>query len=163
MGNNHNGDIRLAKRLVDLSVEANADCVKFQMRDLTSLYIKEENSSFDLGTQYTLDLLKKFQLTDDELFEVFDYAKSKNIIPLCTPWDLKSFQKLEKYGLEGYKVASADFTNFELLEVLCQTGKPLICSTGMSTENEIRSSVNFLKKNVDNMLFYIVIPRTLLL
>ena len=145
VGNNHNGDIALAKRLVDLSVEANADCVKFQMRDLTSLYVKEENSSFDLGTQYTLDLLKKFQLTDDELFEVFDYAKSRNIIPLCTPWDLKSFQKLEKYGLEGYKVASADFTNFELLEVLCDTGKPLICSTGMSTENEIRSSVNFLK------------------
>ena len=145
VGNNHNGDLALAKRLVDLSVEANADCVKFQMRDLTSLYIKEENSSFDLGTQYTLDLLKKFQLKDDELFEVFDYAKSKNIIPLCTPWDLKSFHKLENYGLEGYKVASADFTNFELLEVLCKTGKPLICSTGMSTENEIRSSVNFLK------------------
>ena len=145
VGNNHNGDIDLAKKLVDLSVYANADCVKFQMRDLTSLYVDEENSSFDLGTQYTLDLLKKFQLTDDELFEVFDYANSKNIIPLCTPWDLRSFQKLENYGLEGYKVASADFTNFEMLEALCETGKPLICSTGMSTENEIRSSVNFLK------------------
>ena len=102
--------------------------------------------SADLGAQYTLDLLEKFQLSDEELFDVFDYCKSKNVIPLCTPWDLDSLHKLENYGMPAFKVASADFTNFELLEALSKTGKPIICSTGMSTETEIQSTVSYLKK-----------------
>ena len=62
-------------------------------------------------------------------------------MPLCTPWDLESLLVLEDYGMEAYKVASADLTNHELLEALIETGKPLICSTGMSTEFEIKKSV----------------------
>ncbi len=147
IGNNHNGDIELAKKLVDLAVEAGADCVKFQMRDLASLYKSGEglDKSADLGAQYTMDLLSKFQLKNSELIEVFDYCKTKNLTPLCTPWDIKSLEVLEEYGMEGYKVASADFTNHQLLEALAATGKPLICSTGMCTETEIKSSVDFLK------------------
>ena len=149
VGNNHNGDITLAKRLVDLSIEAGADCVKFQMRDLASLYSnqgKTAETGYDLGSQYTLDLLNKFQLTRDELFEVFDYSYERGITPLCTPWDLNSLHALENYGVEAFKVASADFTNFEMLEVLAKTGRPLICSTGMCIESEIKSSVAYLKQ-----------------
>ncbi|MBN8282123.1 N-acetylneuraminate synthase family protein [Zoogloea sp.] len=147
IGNNHNGDITLAKRLVDLAVEAGADCVKFQMRDLGSLYKGGggKDSSADLGAQYTIDLLNKFQLSNDELFEVFDHCKEKGLTPLCTPWDLNSLRALEEYGMEAYKVASADFTNHELLDALAATGKPLICSTGMCTESEIKASVAFLR------------------
>jgi sialic acid synthase SpsE/sugar phosphate isomerase/epimerase len=148
VGNNHNGDIVLAKRLVDLAIEAGADCVKFQMRDLESLYSnkgKTAETGYDLGSQYTLDLLNKFQLSREELFEVFDYSYEKGITPLCTPWDLASLHALDRYGVEAFKVASADFTNYEMLEVLAKTGKPLICSTGMCTESEIKSSVSFLK------------------
>lgn len=148
IGNNHNGDIVLAKHLVDLAVDAGADSVKFQMRNMESLYKAGNNKddSADLGAQYTMDLLSKFQLTNDELIEVFDYCKTKNLTPLCTPWDLKSLEVLEEYGMEAYKVASADFTNHELLEALAATGKPLICSTGMCTEAEIKASVAFLQK-----------------
>lgn len=149
IGNNHQGDVHLAKKLVDLAVEAEVDCVKFQMRNVSKLYRNSGSStdeSADLGAQYTLDLLAKFQLTDDELFEVFDYCKAKGTLPLCTPWDLDSLAKLESYGMPAYKVASADFTNYELLEALAKTGKPIICSTGMSTETEIQSTVAFLKK-----------------
>lgn len=147
IGNNHNGDIKLAKHLVDLAVDAGADCVKFQMRDLASLYKGGEgkDKSADLGAQYTMDLLRKFQLSNGQLIEVFDYCKTKGLTPLCTPWDLKSLEVLEAYGMEAYKVASADFTNHQLLEALAATGKPLICSTGMSTESEIKRSVEFLK------------------
>lgn len=147
IGNNHNGDIKLAKHLVDLAVDAGADCVKFQMRDLSSLYKggNDKDKSADLGAQYTLDLLRKFQLSNEELIEVFDYCKEKGLTPLCTPWDLKSLEVLENYGMEGYKVASADFTNHEMLAALAATGKPLICSTGMCSEAEIKSSVDFLK------------------
>lgn len=148
VGNNHNGDVNLAKHLVDLAVEAGADCVKFQMRDLASLYKSGEeiDKSADLGAQYTMDLLAKFQLKTEELIEVFDYCKEKGLSPLCTPWDLKSLEVLEAYGMEAYKVASADFTNHQLLEALAATGKPLICSTGMSTEAEITQTVDFLRR-----------------
>lgn len=149
VGNNHNGDIGLAKHLVDLAIESNADCVKFQMRDLSTLYSnqgKNGEAGYDLGSQYTLDLLNKFQLSNDELFEVFDYCKQREILPLCTPWDLVSVRLLDDYGLDGFKVASADFTNYEMLEALAKTERPLICSTGMSTEAEIKGSVGLLKR-----------------
>lgn len=149
VGNNHNGDIGLAKELVDLAVEAKVDCVKFQMRDLSTLYSnhgKDGEAGYDLGSQYTLDLLNKFQLSNDELCQVFDYCKQRGILPLCTPWDLVSVQVLDEYGLEGFKVASADFTNYEMLEALAKTGKPLICSTGMSKEAEIKGSVSLLRR-----------------
>ena len=149
VGNNHNGDLDLAKHLVDLAIAAKADCVKFQMRDLSTLYSNNgmnAEAKYDLGSQYTLDLLNKFQLDNDKLCQVFDYCKHRGILPLCTPWDLVSAQILDEYGLEGFKVSSADFTNFEMLEALAKTGKPLICSTGMSSEAEIKESIGFLRR-----------------
>tara|TARA_B110000967_G_scaffold134480_1_gene137315 strand:- start:5296 stop:7548 length:2253 start_codon:yes stop_codon:yes gene_type:complete len=148
IGNNHNGDFDLAKKLVDEAVKSGADCVKFQMRDLDSLYRVSLNNNLneDLGSEYVMDLLKKYQLSDDLMFKIFDYSHQKGIMPLCTPWDNKSVQKLNSYGVEGFKVASADFVNHELLETLISTKKPLICSTGMSREHEIIDSVSLLKK-----------------
>ena len=118
------------------------------MRDVTTLYKSsgQQDSSADLGVQYTMDLLSKFQLSNNDLFKVFDYCKTKGLTPLCTPWDIKSLEALEAYGMEFYKVASADFTNHPFLEALINTGKPLICSTGMSSEPEIKQTINFLKK-----------------
>ena len=148
IGNNHNGSFELACRLVDKAVESGADCAKFQLRDLKALYANEGNSSDaseDLGSQYTLDLLSRFQLSKDDMFRVFDYCYKKNIIPLCTPWDLHSLESLEGYGISGYKSASADFTNHDLLLQIAGTGKPIICSTGMSTEADIRESVELLR------------------
>jgi len=148
IGNNHNGDINLAKKLIDLACDSGADCVKFQMRDLKSLYKNQGNDndgSADLGEQYTLDLLSRFQLKNKDLFEIFDYCKEKGKMPLCTPWDLKSLAVLEEYGMQAYKVASADLTNLELLAAIAKTEKPMICSTGMSTEAEIKQAVDFLQ------------------
>lgn len=147
IGNNHQGDINLAKELVDHALDAKVDCVKFQMRSMVKLYKNSgdvNDDSADLGAQYTLDLLSRFQLSNEELIEVFDYAKNKGILPLCTPWDLDSLIALESYGMAAYKVASADFTNFELLEAIANTGKPFFCSTGMSSEAEIKQTVKFL-------------------
>jgi sialic acid synthase SpsE/sugar phosphate isomerase/epimerase len=149
IGNNHQGSLDMAKRLVDEAVRANADCAKFQMRDLSALYRTSDPSHLgeDLGTQYTLDLLSKFQLSRDDLFRVFDYCASKGIQPLCTAWDLPSVEALESYGIPAYKTASADFTNHDLLEAIAQTGRPMICSTGMSTDVEIRQSVALLRRH----------------
>lgn len=148
IGNNHNGSLKLAYRLVAEAAEAGADCAKFQLRDLTALYSNNGNASDareDLGSQYTLDLLSRFQLSIDDMFRIFDYCHTKRITPLCTPWDMPSIEALEKYGMSGYKSASADLTNHDLLTRLVKTGKPMICSTGMSTEAEIRESVMVLR------------------
>lgn len=152
IGNNHNGSIELAKQLVDLAIRAGADCAKFQHRNISELYMKtgRDFASEDLGAQYTIELLNKYQLMDEQLFEIFDYCKLKGIIPLCTPWDLKSLESLETYGMNAYKLASADLTNTQLIDALIQTGKPLICSTGMSEEKEILEAVSKLQSSGAN-------------
>jgi len=150
IGNNHNGQLELARSLVDKAIEAGADCVKFQMRDMDTLYNNSTDKidhSADLGAQYVLDLLKKYQLSNDELFQIFDYCKEKGVTPLCTPWDDVSLELLEDYGMLAYKVASADLTNLPFLEKLANTNKPLICSTGMSTEVEIKKAIHVLQQS----------------
>jgi sialic acid synthase SpsE/sugar phosphate isomerase/epimerase len=149
IGNNHNGSLDLAKRLIDQAVTAGADCAKFQLRHLNSLYRnagKVNDASEDLGSQYTLDLLSRFQLSPEEMFAAFDHCKQQGILPLCTPWDLDSLALLEEYGTAAYKVASADLTNHDLLRAIAQTGKPMICSTGMATEAEIIETTRFLQR-----------------
>lgn len=147
IGNNHNGSLELAYKLVDKAAEAGANCAKFQMRDLEALYVNtfhEGRNALGLGTEYTLDLLKKFQLPVNDLFKVFDYCRVRGIMPLCTPWDIESLKNLEQYGMGAYKVASADLTNTGFLKALAETRKPLICSTGMSAEEEITELISNL-------------------
>ncbi len=149
IGNNHNGSLELALQLVDAAAAAGADCAKFQMRDMGQLYVNAGDSNdmaSDLGTQYTLDLLERFQLSDDALFRCFEYTLSKGLIPLCTPWDATSLEKLDRWGMAGFKVASADFTNHDLLSAIAATGKPLIASTGMATELEISAGIRHLRQ-----------------
>ena len=76
IGNNHNGDIDIAKSMIDAAIESGADCVKFQMRQMKSLYRESSlsKSGDDLGTEYILDLLGRFELTVDEHRELYEYA-----------------------------------------------------------------------------------------
>lgn len=149
IGINHNGSIERAKQLIDVAVDAGADCAKFQMRDIESLYSNKGDANDiteNLNSQYILDVINKFQLTPEQMFEVFDYGKNKGIFVLCTPFDLKSLERLEKYGMHTYKVGSADMTNHELLEAIVKTGKPMICSTGMAEEHEIAQTNRLLRR-----------------
>jgi N-acetylneuraminate synthase len=148
IGNNHNGDIEAAKKMIDLAIEMGADCAKFQMRHLDKVYRKRSLSKNgeDLGTEYIIDLLNRFELTVDQQKELSLYCMARGILYLCTPWDTSSVDTLESFGVVGYKVASADLTNFPLLDKLAQTGKPLILSTGMSRLEEVKTTVVFLEK-----------------
>ena len=149
IGLNHNGSLDLAKELIDLAAAAGADSAKFQMRNLKTLYRNAPNraaTSEDLGTQYTLGLLERFELKPAQMFEAFDHCKSRNIVPMCTPWDFESLARLQEYGMEAYKVASADLTNHDLLKAMAETHKVLICSTGMSIEQEIIQAVDVLRE-----------------
>ena len=92
IGNNHNGDFNRAKLMIDKAVEMGADCAKFQMRQMDNVYRKKSlsKSGEDLGTEYIIDLLNRFELTVDEQRELSEYCKSKGILYLCTPWDTSS-------------------------------------------------------------------------
>lgn len=148
IGNNHNGSIKLAFNMVDSAVDAGADCVKFQMRNMSSVYRKKSltKQGEDLGTEYVLDLLDRFQLSEDEHKQIAQYCKNKGILYMCTPWDSESLLALEALDVQAYKVASADLTNIPLIENLVKTKKPLILSTGMSSAEEIQITTDFLKK-----------------
>jgi len=149
IGVNHNGSLAIAKKLIDVAASAGADAVKFQKRSLEHVYQKDilENPSIgEQSFQYMIPILKEFELSDEDYFEIVEYCKKKKIMFLCTPWDIKSVDFLEKLGVPAYKIASADLTNFLLLDYIVKKKKPLIISTGMSTIDELDRTVEFLKK-----------------
>ena len=157
IGNNHNGSVELALEMVDAAHEAGANCVKFQMRNMSSVYRKKSlaKQGEDLGTEYVLDLLERFQLSQDEHKQVAKYCKDKGIIYMCTPWDSDSIVALEVLDVPAYKVASADLTNLPLIASLVDTKKPLILSTGMSSVEEIQITTDFLNsKHADFVLLH---------
>ena len=155
IGNNHNGSFKLAIQMIDKAVEAGANCVKFQMRTLEEVYRKGaiNGSGEDLGTEYVVDLLKRFELSKNEHQKLFEYCSSKGVIYMCTPWDRYSLEFLEGLNVPAYKVASADLTNIPLLELLIETKKPLILSTGMSTTEEIKFTAKLLDEAKASYVF----------
>lgn len=148
IGNNHNGSFDRAIEMVNLAQAAGADCVKFQMRHLDLVYRKRSLNKCgdDLGTEYVIDLLKRFELSVDEHRKLANHCARLGILYLCTPWDRRSVDVLENFGVPAYKVSSADLTNLPLLHRITQTGKPLILSTGMSTSEEVETTVAFLSR-----------------
>ena len=145
IGVNHNGDIDTAKSLIENSKKAGADIVKFQYRDLESVYINSALSgSSDLSVEYTVDHLKKSNLSFSNIKELFDYARKINIEPICTAFDLISLEKIKTLDPICYKIASCDIDNYPLLNEVRKLKKPVIFSTGMSNQNEIIKCHNFL-------------------
>ncbi len=149
IGINHNGKVSIAKKLIDVAVESGANAVKFQKRDLNSIYKKEvlENPNIDSqGAEILIGVLKEVELKEEDYREIIKYCEEKEITFLCTPWDKISLDFLEKFDVPAYKIASADLTNFPLIKTVADTKKPIIISTGMSTLEEIEKTVNFVKK-----------------
>lgn len=157
VGNNHNGSIDRAMEMVDLAHAMGADCVKFQMRHLNEVYRKRslQQRGEDLGTEYILDLLGRFELSVDEQLAIFNRCRQLGIEYMCTPWDSVSVDVLESFGVPAFKVASADLTNFPLLDRLAKCSRPLILSTGMSATDEVKATVSFLnERNVEFVLLH---------
>jgi sialic acid synthase SpsE/sugar phosphate isomerase/epimerase len=148
IGNNHNGSFERAIDMIDKAREAGADCAKFQMRHLDQVYRQRSltKSGDDLGAEYVIDLLNRFELSIDQHRRLAEYCMQSDIPYMCTPWDSKSVDVLEDFSVPAYKVASADLTNLPLLNRLARTGKPLILSTGMSTTQEVEITAAFLKQ-----------------
>ncbi len=149
IGINHNGNPEMARRLINLAVEAGADAVKFQKRILGQQYQREtlENlESTDKELQFVIPFLVQAELSDSDYRRLAEYTRAQGLEFLCTPWDEPSVDFLLSLDVAAFKVASADLTNDFLLEHLATTGRPLIVSTGMSTWAEIKHAVALLRE-----------------
>ncbi len=149
IGINHNGKLPMAKRLIDVAVDAGANAVKFQKRSLKDLYksdVLTDPNLYSQGVEILINVLKEIEFDELQYREIVEYCKEKKISFLCTPWDKPSVDFLEKFEVSAYKIASADMTNLPLIDYVSKTKKPIIISTGMSTMDEIEKTVNFVKK-----------------
>lgn len=151
-GVNHNGDILLAKRLIDAAVDADADAVKFQTfvpENVISIYAeKAPYQKESTGAEESqLDMVRKLHLTFDQFIELSDYAGQKGIMFLSTPFDTDSLEFLETIDMPIIKVPSGEIVNLPLLLAVAALHKPVILSTGMSTMNEVRFAREVLLEN----------------
>lgn len=149
IGVNHNGFLDLAIKLIDVAIDAGADAVKFQKRDLKTLYAKKYLENANAGEKtlrYMLPILQQVELPDEAYYDIVEYCKKQNITFLCSAFDTNSADFLASLDVPAYKVASADLTNLPLLDHLVKKGKPLILSTGMSRMDEVETTVSFLKE-----------------
>ena len=147
IGLNHNGDVEVAKRLIDVAVESGAQAVKFQKRTpeiATPEHMRDVPRETPWGTMTYLDYRRRVEFGEREYLDIASYALRAGIDWFASPWDVPSVEFLEGLGVVAHKVASASLTDLELLAALADTGKPVILSTGMSTIEEIDRAVETL-------------------
>jgi N,N'-diacetyllegionaminate synthase len=145
-GINHNGDVNLAKKLIDVAKEAGADAVKFQTfkaeEVVSKCAEKAEYQKQATGVEESqFEMIKKFELTEKDFGELSAYARKKGIVFISSPFDKKSVDLLDELGVPAFKIASGEITNFPLLKHIARKKKPIILSTGMSTFGEIEEAL----------------------
>lgn len=147
IGLNHNGDVDIAKRLIDVAADAGADAVKFQKRTpeiSTPEHMRDVPRETPWGTMTYLDYRRRVEFGRDEYVEIGDYATLRGLDWFASPWDVPSVAFLEELNVVAHKVASASVTDIELLTALRETGKPIILSSGMSTIEQIDRALETL-------------------
>lgn len=152
-GVNHNGNLEIAKKMIDAAVKAGADAVKFQTfkadslvrKDASKAEYQKENATDKQESQY--EMLKKLELTKQMHQELMQACADKGILFLSTPFDPDSIQMLTDCGITIMKVPSGEITNYPYLKGIARTGKPVILSTGMCELEEVKAAVQVLKEN----------------
>lgn len=153
IGLNHNGDVEIAKKLIDVAAEAGAQAVKFQKRTpeiSTPEHMKSTPRETPWGTMTYLEYRYRVEFDKDQYIEIGDYATQRGLHWFASPWDEPSVDFLEDLNVVAHKVASASVTDSGMLRKLAATGKPIILSTGMSTMEQIDRAVQIL--GTDNLI-----------
>jgi N-acetylneuraminate synthase/N,N'-diacetyllegionaminate synthase len=145
-GVNHNGDVGIAKRMIDVAKNAGADAVKFQTFKAESLVTFDApKADYQQATtkpgESQLEMLRKLELSESAHYILKEHCDKTGIIFLSTPFDEASADFLEGLKIPAYKLSSGDLTNWPLIEHLARKGKPLIISTGMATLDEVSEAV----------------------
>jgi N,N'-diacetyllegionaminate synthase len=151
-GVNHNGEMRLAKKLIDAAQVAGADAIKFQTFVTSNLVTRTAGKAayqteHDPGTSSQFEMLQKLELSEENFFELSRYAKKKGILFLSTAFDLDSIGILSRIGVPAFKIPSGEITNLPYLKEIALMHKPVILSTGMSTIADIQEALSCLKRN----------------
>ena len=139
-GLNHNGDVRLAKKIVENATNVGADAIKFQTFVASDL-VSSKSKAYKL--------FRKLELSDSDFSELNDYAKSNQIIFLSTPFGIKAVNLLIRLKVPAFKIASGDLTNLPLISYIAKNKKPIFLSTGMGNIEEVNDAVQAIK-NVKN-------------
>ncbi|SQC03114.1 spore coat polysaccharide biosynthesis protein SpsE [Clostridium tetanomorphum] len=149
-GVNHNGDINIAKKLINAAYEAGADAIKFQSFKAKNLVTKEavkadyQKKTTGDGSQY--EMLKKLELSFDEHIILKSYCEEKGIMFISTPFDFESVDLLKKLDVPLYKISSGDLTNTPFLKYIAKLNKSIILSTGMANLAEVEIAVDAIKE-----------------
>ena len=148
IGINHNGDIEIAKKLIDGAKASGCDAVKFQKRTIEKVYSKEilDSPRESQWGNTTRDQKIGLEFNKKEYDESEEYCKNKKIFWYASSWDIDSQKFLRQYELKYNKVASAMLTNLELLKTIADERKHTFISTGMSTIDEIRKAVDLFRE-----------------
>ncbi len=148
-GVNHNGDMTMAKKLVDAAADAGADLVKFQTFKAETLVTQsaekaEYQKNFTEKSETHFEMLKKLELDRNAHADLINYCEQKNIQFLSTAFDRESIDLLAELNISLYKIPSGEITNLPYLRHIGRLGKPIIMSTGMATLQEVRAAMNVL-------------------
>ena len=151
-GLNHNGNLNIAKKLIDNAKKANCDAIKFQSflpDSRVSKFVKSEKYAEKIiGTQESIsELFKRLSLNFKTQKTLFNYAKKRKIMIFSTPFDFESADFLDRLGVSAFKIASADLVNIPLIKHVSKKFKPIIISTGMSKISEIDDAVETVKSS----------------
>jgi len=149
-GVNHNGDLDLAKCLVDAAAEAGADAVKFQTFTADRLLtVSAPKAKYQLSgtdnSESQFEMIRKRELSRADQSQLCEYAKQKNITFLSTPFDEQSADFLEELGVPLFKIASGELTNLPFLQHVATKHKPMLVSTGMSCLGEVEEAVRVIR------------------
>jgi len=155
IGINHNGDLNVAKKLIDAAHACSWDCVKFQKRNpdiSVPEHQKNEPKDTPWGKMTYLEYKKKIEFEKKEYDQIARYCSYKPIDWTVSVWDLDSLNFIKKYDIPFIKIPSAHLTNHKLLKASAPTGIPIVASTGMSTLKEVDEAVAVLKKHASQFV-----------
>lgn len=155
-GVNHNGDISLAKEMIDVASESGADAVKFQAFRTEELILKNtEKAPYQRVTtdrcESQYDMLKRLEVKKEQALELRDYCRRRHIIFLSTPFEKTSLDELDELGVSAFKIAATDLTNIHFLRQAAEKGKPIILSAGMCYLEEVMralEAIHPINKNI---------------
>lgn len=154
IGANHNGDMNLAKKMIDEAIKCGCDAVKFQSWTPDSIVSKEEyeknkkyNDSPKKHFGSLREMVEKYYLTTEQHYELKLYCKEMGVDFCSTPFTNNEVDLLEDLDVPFYKIASMDINNYELLKYVASKGKTVVLSTGMSNLGEIEKAINVITES----------------
>ena len=148
IGINHEGNLEIAKKMVDAAFHAGAEIIKHQTHVIEDEMTKEAKKVIPGNTDVSIyDVMERCALNEEDEFALKKYVESKGMIYLSTPFSRAAANRLEKMGVLAYKIGSGECNNYPLIEHIASFGKPMIVSTGMNDIESIRKTVDILERN----------------